>query len=97
MTREQAIALGETRFWESMTPREIATFQLHEPLLCMPFDVYHGAMEKALGRPVWTHEFGSAGVEGLKAELRGDLPPPTMEEIIALVPADKRMVISTEA
>jgi hypothetical protein len=26
--------------------------------LCLPFDVLHENIEKALGRPVWTHEFG---------------------------------------
>ncbi len=30
MTREQAIALGESKFWESMTFRERAEFQMHD-------------------------------------------------------------------
>lgn len=93
LTREQAIALSETKFWEAMTPREIAEFQLHTECLCMPFDVFHEAMEKALGRPIFTHEFG-LNPDGLKKELRGEAGPPTFEEIVNLIPAEKRIVVT---
>jgi hypothetical protein len=66
---------------------------MFEELLCMPFDVFHEAVEKTLGRPVWTHEFG-LNFDGLKAELLGEKPASTMEEIINLIPEDKRVVIS---
>ena len=92
MTREQAIKLAESRWWEGMPPKDIATFQLHEERLCMPFDVFHEALEKAIGRPVFTHERG-LDAEGIKRELLGDRPAPTMEEIIALIPADKRVIV----
>lgn len=92
MTKEQAIELAESRFWEAMSFRERAEFQLHEPLLCMPFGVFHEAVEKALGRPVWTHEFGSMG--NLKAELMGDRPAPTMREIVDMIPAEKRVIVA---
>ena len=92
MTKEEAIALGETKFWEKMTPREIATFQMYEDKLCMPFDVFHKAIEEALGRPVWTHEFG-LNREGLRKELTGDAPAPSMEDILNLIPAEKRIVV----
>lgn len=75
MTKEQAIALAESGFWKTMTHREIATFQLFEPLLCMPFEVFHEAIEKTLGRPVWTHEFG-LNWDGLKSELIGEKQAP---------------------
>jgi len=92
LTSEEAIALAETKFWEKMTPREIATFQAHEEKLCMPFDVFHKAIEEALGRPVWTHEFG-LNAEGIKKELAGDAPMPTMTDILNLIPAEKRIVV----
>jgi len=76
LTREQAIALGESEFWKAMSHRDIAMFQLSEPLLCMPFGVFHEAVEKALGRSVWTHEFGMNWA-GLKRELLGEAEPPT--------------------
>ena len=92
MTREEALALIEIKFWEKMTPLEIATFQLYENLLCMPFAVFHAAIEEALGRPVWTHEFG-LNRDGLKRELAGDAPMPTMDDIINLIPVEKRIVL----
>lgn len=92
MTKEQAIALYESKFWEPLTYRERATFQLFEELLCMPFGVFHEAMEKTLGRPVFTHEFG-LNYEGLKSELIGEKPAPTMDEIIALIPEEKRIIL----
>lgn len=92
MTKEQAIALYDSRFWESMSFRERAEFQMTEDLLCMPFEVFHKAMEEALGRPVWTHEFG-LNRDGLKAELFGERPAPTMDEILDLIPSEKRIVL----
>lgn len=68
MTKEEAIRLASTKFWESMTPFAIAEFQLKEERLCMPFAVFHKAVEIALGRPVFTHEFASQ--ENLVAEFK---------------------------
>lgn len=59
MNKEQAIAMAESKWWEGKTAQEIAVFQLNEDLLCMPFNVFHKAVEEWLGRPVWTHEFVS--------------------------------------
>gem|GEM_PF-5448199 len=56
MTKEQAIKLSESEFWKKMTFRQIAEFQLFEPLLCVPFEIFHEAMEKTLNRPIFTHE-----------------------------------------
>ena len=92
MTKKEAIALHDSKFWEPMTYAERAKFQLFEPKLCMPFGVFHEAVEKALGRPVFTHEFG-LNLDGLKRELLQISPAPTMEEIIDLVPAEKRIIV----
>ncbi len=93
MTKEEAIKLMDTKFWETMTLKERAMFQMFERRLCMPFDVFHEAVEKTLGRPVWTHEFG-LNCEGLKKELLGEAPAPTMEDIINMIPAEKRMIVA---
>lgn len=61
LTREEAIRLGDLNWWEERTPQEIVDFQLYEDLLCMPFHKFHEAVEAALGRPVWTHEFAVDG------------------------------------
>ncbi len=92
MTQEEAVALYDSEFWESMTLRERAEFQLIEDRLCMPFEVFHEAIEKTIGRPVFTHEF-ALNREGLKRELFEFKDAPTMEEIIDMIPAEKRIVI----
>ena len=92
MTEAEAIALFDGGFWKHMTYEQRAKFQLWEDRLCMPFDVFHEAVGKTLGRPVWTHEFG-LNVAGLKAELLGDESAPSMEDIINLIPEEKRVVL----
>ena len=92
MTKEEAIKLSESKFWETMTYESRAKFQMFEEKLCMPFYIFHEAVEKTLNRPVWTHEFGSNGIVGLKKELLGESPPPSMEDIINLIPKDKRII-----
>ena len=95
MQPEEARALGESGFWKELTYKDRAKFQLFEPLLCMPFGVFHEAVEKTLGRPVYTHEFG-LNLEGLKRELLGEQPAPTLREIIELVPEEKRLLVVVE-
>ena len=92
MTKEDAVKLAESNFWESMSYKERAIFQINEPKLCMPFDVFHEAVEKTLGRPVYTHEFG-LNYEGIKSEIMNGAPPPTMEEIINMIPKEKRLLV----
>ena len=91
LTKEQAIAFCENKCYENMTYRQIAEFQMEQDKLCMPFDVFHEAIEKTLGRPVFTHEF--AFCEELRKELYGEKEPPTFEEICALIPKEKLILI----
>lgn len=96
MTEAEARAFGASNAWETLSHRERACLQMRQRLLCMPFDVFHEAMEKALGRPVWTHEFGLNG-DGLRAELFDGKPAPTMQEIMEMIPAEKRITIITDS
>ena len=91
LTKEEAIGLSKTNFWEKMSDEEIAKFQLTQERSCMPFDVFHKAVEKTLNRPVWTHEF--AKPESLIKELSGDKEKPTFEEIVNLIPKEKRILV----
>lgn len=93
MTKEQAIAMSDTLWWIDRHPADVVSFQLFEPLLCMPFDVFHGAVESALGRPVWTHEFATSGVEGLRKEFLKERPARTFDEVLALIPKDKQVIV----
>ena len=91
LTREQALAFAENKLWQGMNHRQIAEFQIEQDRLCMPFSVLHEAIEKTLGRPVYTHEFINR--EGLRKELYGEKPAPTFEEILDLIPKDKHVLI----
>lgn len=91
VTKDEAIALGESNWWADKSYREIATFQLFEDRLCMPWEKFHEAVEKSLGRPVFTHEF--AWRDELQKEFLGGKPAPTMEEIMNLIPEHKRLVV----
>lgn len=90
--REKAVQMWESAWWEGMDAKSIAKFQLMTDELCMPFTKFHEAIEKALGRSVWTHEFG-LNRKGLIQELFGERDAPSMEEIINLIPEEKRIVI----
>ena len=92
MNKEEAIALHNSGFWKHLSFRERAEFQLFEDKLCMPFDIFHEAVEKALERPVYTHEFG-LNLDGLKMELMHGTTPPSLQEIMELIPEDKRIII----
>lgn len=94
LTKKQAIAFCENKLYEGMTSRQIAEFQMEQDRLCVPFDVFHKAITEALGRPVFTHEMG-LNYDGLRKELYGENEPPTLEEIITLIPEDKRIMILT--
>lgn len=89
LTKEQALSLYESKFWEGMIDREIALFQLSYEQLCMPWDVFHPALERSLGREVLRHEFMAENFESLREELLGNQPPPTQQEILDLIPPSK--------
>lgn len=91
LTREQAICMAPSNWWADMAARDITMFQMHESRLCMPFHVFHEAVEQALNRPVYAHEFG-LNRDGLLRELLGEQPTPTLDKIIRLIPASKRLV-----
>jgi hypothetical protein len=75
-----------------MSSEAIAKFQIMEDRLCVPFKIFHEAVVKTLGRPVFDHELG-LNREGLIKELFHGAPAPTLEEIINLIPEEKRALI----
>lgn len=94
LTKEQAIAFFDSKCYETWTPEQIVDFQLFQDKLCIPFDMFHKAIEKVLNRPVYTHEF--AFIDELRKEYKGDKRAPTLAEIIELIPEEKRVVIFAE-
>jgi hypothetical protein len=93
ITKEQAIRMGESGWWNHLPAKQVAAFQLSETLLCLPFSEFHRIIEEALGRPVYTHEFG-LNWDGLRKELLGEKPAPTLDEIVQMLPQDKVIVIA---
>ena len=91
MTREQAIQLAKSGWWKSVSPHDIVMFQLFEKRLCMDFGDFHKAVEEVLGRGVWTHEFAQPDL--LQREFLGDRSPPTMTEIVEMIPREKRIIL----
>ena len=95
MTEQEAVELAKTEFWKDLTPEAITTFQLiEETKLCMPFRVFHEAIEKVLGRSVYTHEFMDR--QKLIDEFKGKRKPPTLKEIIDMIPEEKRITVFTK-
>lgn len=91
--KTKALELFDSKWWEGKTPKEIATFQMHTAELCMPFSEFHDAVEKALDRPVFTHEF-ALNHKGLIEELSGEKTKPNLEDIINLIPEAKRIILA---
>ena len=64
----------------------------------MDFGDFHSGVEKLLGRPVWTHEFAfSRDPGGLQEEALGRAPKRTLQEIMDLIPAEKRIIVEVPA
>jgi hypothetical protein len=91
--KEKAIELYDSNWWEGLSHREIVEFQLFTTELSCPFDVFHEAVEKSLGRPVFTHEFG-LNYDGICKEFLGENEPPTMNEILNLIPQENLIVVT---
>ena len=57
ITEDEAFIIESSKWYQRCSDVEIAAFQLYEPILWCPLDVYHKAVESSLNRPVMTHEF----------------------------------------
>jgi len=91
LTKEQAIKISKTKFWKDLSSEQIFRFQFFQDKLCMPFSVFHEAAEKVLNRPIYTHEFAYPDL--IIREYLGDKSEPTFEEIMNLIPKNKRIIV----
>ena len=87
LSRAAAVALYDSGFWRFLNAEERACLQLKEDRMCMPFSVFHAAVEVCLQRRVHVTEYLRPG--SLLKELAGDGPGPRMEDILELVPQEK--------
>ena len=84
LTKEEALSIYETSWWKDMPDLEVARIQLGQRRLCMEFVDFHDAVERALNRGVFTHEF--VDTASLLEELNGARNPPTMDQIMGKLP-----------
>lgn len=94
LTKEQATSFYLSKEWQSWNDEQIVRLQLFQDLLCVPIEVFNKAMNKVLNRPVYTHEFSSANYTNLIEEYLGTREAPTLDEIINLIPEEKRSTIN---
>ena len=80
LTEAQAIRFYQSEKWRRWPMARLGAFCIRQTRLCVPFDVFHEAVEAALGRPVWTHEF--ANQKRLIDELDGKRAKATMDDVI---------------
>jgi len=93
LTKEQVIAFADSGIWKGWTNEQIVRFQLFQRKMCMPFSRFHEALEDVLKRPVYTHEF-AFNPGGIELEYLGEKEPPTFNEIIEMIPEDKRIILN---
>ena len=61
LSKQQAIEMARNGSYKKWNDFELVQRQLFTARLFVPsFDIFHEAVEKVLGRPVWTHEFASS-------------------------------------
>ncbi len=84
--------IASSGIWRKWSDEERFLFQINQPRLCMDFSAFHEATEKALKRPVWTHEFADPKL--LIAEFEGKLPKATMDAVLAKLPKGKDVILA---
>lgn len=94
LTQESAAALWETNWWDCLGFQATAVLQLHQERLCMPFGKFQEALSFALGRTVLTHEFRDP--DRLKAELLNLKKAPDFQEILEMIPPEKRLIVDLD-
>ena len=92
LTTEQAIKFAKSKVYENWSFEQIVRFQLFQNKLCMDFNIFFEAIGKVLGRAVFSHELG-INKEEIILEYLGEKEAPTLDEILELIPEDKRIVI----
>lgn len=92
LNEKEAITFAQSNVYENWTDEQIVRFQLFQKKLCLSdFGIFKKAMSTVLDRPVYTHEF--VDTKSLISEYLGEKEPPTLEEIINLIPKDKRILL----
>ena len=94
LTKKSAIELENKGFWTKMNNDDIARFQLYQPILCIPFNIFQGCLEKLFDRPIQLLEFG---LSNLILEYEKHFTPIKNEaQWIGLLPDEFRNLVEFE-
>ena len=80
LSAEEAKKYYESERWKDLTPAQLAKFQIQQPLLTVPWNVFQKAVSDVLERPVLTHEFSEPEI--LVQELRTKDWPEITDQLI---------------
>lgn len=92
LTEEQAIGVFNSGIWKDWNAEQVVRFQIFQRRICVDFEHFQECVREVLGRRVSSHEFGFSD-DGLMKEYLGEKSAPTLEEIINLIPEEKRFII----
>jgi hypothetical protein len=92
LSRDEALMIANSGVWRKWSDEERFLFQINQERLCMDFSVFHESTEKALKRPVYTHEFVNPKL--LLAEFEGKIPKATMTDILNRLPKNKEVILA---
>ena len=93
-TRQEAIDFADSKEWYHWNDRELVAFQLYQEICCVPFEYFHAALERELGRGVYIHELGEkTNWRNIVNEFLGNRPAPSLHDIISLLPAEKVIIL----
>ena len=68
LNEKEALNFFDNNMWKEMSFIERARFQIYQDRLCMPFGIFHEAVEKSLARPVFDIEL-ALNRDGIKKDL----------------------------
>jgi len=91
VTKDEAIEIAESGIWKEWSDEIIFSFGMFQQRLSFDFSRFQEAAEKVLDRPVFTHEFAYRDL--LIAEWLKHKPKASFEDVINLIPEEKRIVV----
>jgi lysozyme family protein len=91
LSKNDAIFIYKSKIWEKWSDEDIVKFQLYQDLIAIPPARFQKALEKILKRPVMLHEIAFRK-KFIIEEYLGIRPKPKEEDIINLIPKERRII-----
>lgn len=81
----------KSELWKDLPHKGRVLFQLQQDRLCIPIGEFKKSLNIVLNRDVYTYEL--ANRDDLLKEVVGDKIPPSIKEIIEMIPEEKRIIL----